>query len=445
MLANCLLVLLGACSERSLEVRSDGPISVEQAVLELQALDDPVARTARVEELLIDGVIGGPAALCDELPAGPARERCRAMGTRPHLWGQPGAEEEDHALKRALKRSLPASRLEPGEAWEPACEEGIPLSSCATSAARELARGGRSLKAARICLSVDLDKWGRECMFRAAEGRLDAADEDAYGEAVDLCLLAGSFVDPCLDHLVLRLASSSPGATDNRSVAWAPLLAARGTIHRRWSDEAPEHEERQAGRFWAEVARASYAEVPKVSGDAFDHLPEEAHPHLRAGGAWRLLALRDRRGDTLEGLVSVLRQSLAARVGEPSHRSKGPPPIFAGDLWTERLPEEEALRQLLCLGTERRVLLEDPGSDLAVCLLEAAARTKPPRLRLLTDAHDHPDARVRWTALRLLSQRGPPTALGLFAADEHPLVQARLRHRAEKHGERKLPPRSTPP
>jgi hypothetical protein len=63
------------------------------------------------------------------------------------------------------------------------------------------------------------------------------------------------------------------------------------------------------------------------------------------------------------------------------------------------------------MGTSRRVQVDDPRTDAAICVLEAAARHGPRAASgLLAEGRAADDPAVRWTAERLeqaLARRSP--------------------------------------
>jgi hypothetical protein len=158
-----------------------------------------------------------------------------------------------------------------------------------------------------------------------------------------------------------------------------------------------------------------------VTGDPLDHVPEIAIPHVRAAAAWRLLELEGRGERTLESWVDVLEAALERRskpgpaaAAEEVLTEDGKPPRFKGkvDMWTRDQAEDEVRPAALYLGTSRRTTSEDSRTDLALVILEAAARMEPPWTELLEAGSSHPAEPVQWTAGRLTKIAGAVAAQG---------------------------------
>ncbi|MDP6935731.1 MAG: hypothetical protein QGG40_22615, partial [Myxococcota bacterium] len=87
----------------------------------------------------------------------------------------------------------------------------------------------------------------------------------------------------------------------------------------------------------------------------------------------------------------------------PKVRSSGGPRPET-DLWRAPTAEQGDVPSVLYRASSRRALSEDLRADLAICILEAAARRKTPLPVPLQDGLADPDRLVRWTAERLLSE-----------------------------------------
>ena len=73
------------------------------------------------------------------------------------------------------------------------------------------------------------------------------------------------------------------------------------------------------------------------------------------------------------------------------------------DGWGQDLKGEESREARLYLDGSRRGVSGDLRTDMAVCVLEAAARLEPPDLALLREGEAREDPLLKWTAQRLLS------------------------------------------
>ena len=69
------------------------------------------------------------------------------------------------------------------------------------------------------------------------------------------------------------------------------------------------------------------------------------------------------------------------------------------DLWDGRTPDVDTT--VVYLSGSRRLVSENVQTDLAICLLEAAARTDPVMRALLEEGLEHPSDVVQQTAQRL--------------------------------------------
>jgi hypothetical protein len=157
-----------------------------------------------------------------------------------------------------------------------------------------------------------------------------------------------------------------------------------------------------------------------------DQVEAAAVPHARAAVAWREVELE---GDlSLAELSDRVEEALARRASVAAPAAKGPADAPIRGLWDEVLPGEEGLAWTVYLSHARRAVHEDAVTDVAICVLEAAARVPDARRGLLEEGLDHDDRLVRWTAARLLQGLGRPGEwLGRASRDQDPLVRARSR------------------
>ena len=114
----------------------------------------------------------------------------------------------------------------------------------------------------------------------------------------------------------------------------------------------------------------------------------------------------------LAGWVLRLGEVLAERATVPRPAPGGRFLLGMEGMWREDGSEEGTIPAVQYLVTSRRALVaDDEEADLAVCVLEAAARLGGVR-NLLVEGRTHAHPLVRWTAERLLRTGGPRTAPG---------------------------------
>jgi hypothetical protein len=374
--------------------------TTESVVPLLLRLEDPAELTVAMNRLReADPERMGQ--VCELLPEGHARRRCHRVHSRPHLEGESRANLDVVKLDMAsggprtrgvLRRSR--SRYSWVTPMKTDCGSGLELGKCVTRKARALVREGQGDRAAALC--ADLPRGGIRdgCM-----ARLGTAQGSLMG-GLDFCLAAGGRAWSCLGELIDGLVGSQAD--------FAKLTEAVQGVH-------VSLEARDAGlaglvveRIWARALGGAYSNT--VEGPPLVGLPLEALPHQRSAAA-RLLVQRDGPGglglaDQVERLVAFLEE-----VG-PAGPALGIGPVE--DLW-KRDAEGEASREArLYLDGSRRGVSSDLRGDLAICVLEAAARLEPADRAVLQEGLTHSDAMVQWTATRLLSNldgtRGEPDA-----------------------------------
>lgn len=451
------LTALLACSsgDDSLEqrVRAHLEDDPDQAAALVDGVEDPVERVQLVEAVTTNRS-QAIRAFCDALEPSPARNRCQKRMDRPHLVAEgdagtrPGAADLPSPYSAGKGQSFGPVTGRPSEpapypqspfsALAPVdtpCAKTPAPTSCVETLAAQAIRASDAERAYRICISMERDDLAWECLFQSAERAVRLHGSEAYGPAVDLCLASGTYTRRCLHHLGAWLAVAAPGATEGGADAWQPVLDAADAIEKRWGGQP-----RQLpilDRYWSDVAAFTYDETDELVGNPLDRLPEEAHPHLRAAAAFRALQLQPPSHRDLAGWSEHLGRSLSRRVTPGPVTPPGDELPFRKipDLWQRTLPEEASLTRIHYLGTAYRAVVDEPVIDRTLCVLEAAARYEPRPLRLLLDAADHVDERVRWTAVRLLGNldpHGPWT--GRFADDPSALVTQRLAATREETG-----------
>ncbi|MCB9779297.1 MAG: hypothetical protein H6742_12090 [Alphaproteobacteria bacterium] len=403
---------------------------------EVQAEGDALVRASLVEAVFEAHPGAG---LCTELPAGIVRRRCERVDADAARWT---LDELDPTAQAAAIgpafRSLaagPTARLPGLSTATPArdCGNEVPEHSCLVERAREAARTGDLHGAAAACQAVGDVRWQPACMVEAAELGCRTQTVEHCGIAAELCLGAGAWQVPCLEHVAETVATLADPATQAPSTAAATGASARGWAALRQRTTELElrlgpldllRAHRLVDRVWAESARLSYGRASVLVGDPLDQLPADARPHVRAAVAWRIVDAEPPASlsDGAAAVVEALGQRGARgrdRLLERNH----PSPV---DLWTDDLPGEDELPWVAYLGPARRAVSSDPEIDARVVVLEAAARTSPPADWMLVEGLHDPARIVRWTAARLLAaiEPGHP-ALATARADPDALVARR--------------------
>jgi hypothetical protein len=249
------------------------------------------------------------------------------------------------------------------------------------------------------------ESWANECLFEAAEALwLSEAGEldQRYADATSLCLESGAFRTFCLGHLHMQMARAAPPADASDVSLWEVHRAHSERIRRIWKTRGdPDYGALARSHFWSEVLWESVTRARIVVGNAADHTPVDALPHLRAATSFRLLEDRALDGMSLEEAVAFVATSLEERSTDPVVLAGNPPVRAEQDLWPEDRGDDSQIPALIYLGISRRAVDPDPEIDLAICLLEAAARQTPRRQDLIDQGRAHTHPLVRWTAGRL--------------------------------------------
>ena len=345
--------------------------------------------------------------LCRHFPHGVSKHRCDAAAGRPHLWAAP--EADGTPVVRAGSgpaRSGWTNASVPESAWaaeyRPAagCRGELDATACVWGHAVQAATEGDADGAARWCSGMPRGSvWRADCFFQAAELLVERSGRAHLDAALEFCGGAESFRGRCAASVMATLAATAPPSTVGDAVRWAPQLM---TMHamRDWFDD-PVMRRRTEDRYTAMMVFSAAGKATEASGDAFDALPSRAAVHIRAALSHRLIT---RRADAmpLEDAVSMVTASLERRVGSDRYADVQSPVIT--DLWPKDRDGESHLAAVSYLGHSRRTVANDPETDTAICVLEAAARANPSWDTVLEQAKSHADERVRWTAARLVEQ-----------------------------------------
>ena len=417
-----LLLALGAgCGGQTAEPEEAAWMDLHKAdpaatAEELAAMD--ALGRLKVVSKLVDADPEGASPYCALLPYSTSRSRCEYAGVAVHLWEPPEDLEPVTRAGRGLGRSELTASDVPISDWSqvrmsPAADVADPQAQ-AWSQAREMAEEGSTEHVAQACARLrGGERWRHDCFMGAAQLRLKRLGRAGIGEVFGLCGAAGSYRGACVSRLIDALASASPPAEVSDPLSWAPVLM-RAHDLRALSEDARLQDE-LLDRFWARVALHSVYSARGLSGDALDVTPRAAHPHLRAALAHRVVNSADE-DLSLSDAQRLVGAVIDRRIDGGGDAVSGLEMPEVTDLWSADGHGESHIAASSYLGISRRTVANDPDTDMTLSVLEAAARSAPPRLALIRSAVQHSDQRVRWTAARLIEQLG---ARGLAA--ESPL------------------------
>ncbi|MFT5679699.1 MAG: hypothetical protein ACI8RZ_000604 [Myxococcota bacterium] len=333
------------------------------------------------------------APLCAVLPEGGTRDRCGQLHSRPHLQLRTPSDKPTTLrpgggpASNSIRPSRPmTSRLADTPPSAHDCGEAPDLTGCLIAAAQEASDPGEVVG---LCGKITAESWRGECLFLAAEARV-AGEPGAYVDAASLCTLAAPFVQECHHHLIVSLA----GQDDLSGVA-----ASEALLVETWGSRDPYMAQITVDRLWSEAVGNRVA--VSLEG-ARAGLPAHAQRHLQASVVAVLLAAEGAGAHDLAGWVARSEAVLAdgAAVSEEARAL-----VRAVERWPQDGPGEAVRPATFYLGTARRTFSEDATTDLAICVLEAAARVAGGE-GLVAEGLVHPDEAVRWTAQRL--GRGGP-------------------------------------
>ena len=410
----------------AIEVFARDPDEAAEAV---KGIEDRTARVAVVNRLA-ETYPGRTGLLCGRLERGPARERCERLNMRQHLQHErPAGEPQPVRVTTRAAGGPVSARLDSPtslrsafadvEPLFPAGEDFVAASSvcadlrdpdtCASALSEVAAAKGDGLGAARACALIEPGRWRWECAFHVADMRAHNGRAAGYADSVDLCLLAGDFVDNCLAHGLYLLADVAPDSSVSDPAAWGPAREAAAAVSATWEARHQLLAPLAVSRFWSEALGYAYSASSAVTGGPLGSpggeagIPEAAIPHLHAAAARRLLDLEDVGGRDLDGVAAALDAALALRPDQPLALS-GASSLYQSsvDLWARDAPGDDAFPSIAYLGTSRRVWSPDVATDRRLALLEAAARTAPPKAELVAREVEATDPLVRFTAVRLI-------------------------------------------
>ena len=351
------------------------------------------------------GAMGMDAPLCATLPAGITRQRCEQLSLRPHLQlraprPKPGQlRPAGGPASNDIAPSVPAtSRLADTPPAAHGCEEAADRTGCLLQSALEaedvVASVGR-------CVSITDPTWRGECLFQAAEARLQS-DPTAYLDAASLCAMATPFVQECNHHLIVQLAALAPPVGGD----WSAVLDAETLLQQTWAERDAYMAEITVDRLWSEAVGNAIAQTPTVDGALLSDLPAHTHRHVRAAVVAALIAEDGAAARDLSGWVSHAAAVLSGEERALSEEARTF--VRATERWPQDGPQDGSFAATFYLGTARRVWSEEDRVDLTLCVLEAAAR-RSDGAALLAQGYTSSEPDVLQT-VRRLSIPGPQGA-----------------------------------
>ena len=430
------------CGQRWVEAHvAEEPKRVAGAI---GRVGDPVLQWAFVEVAHATSPEATPA-ICRALRGSSNAEACARLRDRAHLSVKPRSLADGDAalgprrgvlLDLVRVEPLPNDRLDHVVVATDDCE----TTRCWTDRATAAARQGDAEAARASCRALPASKDADECAFLAAEALLEPTTgvgraPDRLAPAVELCLSAASFQGQCLAHLTESLGGWVPGDRAMDAASWASIEAARMAGHDLLEGLRPGLGAAWNARVWTEVAWSMVAHLDEPAPMGIDGAPDGARPHLR--GAMATLVV-ETVGD-LDTLRVRVEDSVEA---EPRGVARGARrPLHDPDYWTRDLPGEEVLPSLTFVGRARRTTSDDAVIDGLIVVLEAGARSDPPRHDLLAEGLQHSDPLVRWTAVRLQRCVDPDWDPAGLAQDADALVSQRATESCEVGGPAQMPRR----
>jgi hypothetical protein len=385
----------------------------------IEALPAKLEQEAAISKLL-DAYLGEVDALCPKYASEYTQDRCVRIRDRPHLFsslppprstvGRLGSGPANSRLYPSVFRDSPYREIEPDPG---PCVDDSDVNGCLWKRAELKAQEGEITQAVALCHAVPLmgmppARWRSECMFLAAEMLVADGHHERYSAATDMCMTAQLYRPSCLAHLLQNLGRQAPKSDVAAPEGWAQIKVIQQSVWEAWKYDPVR--EVMVSRLWSEATGHAYVGVNTVTGDPLDYVPELAIPHVRAAAAWRFLQLEGRDERTLEEWVDALEAALQRRAkpppadavaealtdGEKTGRIEG-----KAEMWPHDQGEDSERPAELYLGTSRRTVSQDPRTDLAIVILEAAARMDPPWTDLLQAGGRHTEESVQWTAARL--------------------------------------------
>lgn len=459
LLASLVCAVISACEQ---EPAAPPPVDIDDLVAryaddpngvraEVLRISDPVLLDAAVMRL-VEEYPGRTEGLCDSVPFGPAQDRCTRFNNRPHLWGSyvkssgQGVESwsrPDDFRARGTGAEFPDTLLARWAETAPrgeACAAGdTPFHLCLEMSAADAAKQGDVEAAAGYCVAAAEGRIQWDCFYSAAlavtpkcDSRYAPPPGGAHGDgtegafryprAAELCLGAGEYAAECHGHVLQGASELGAAAAASEADRLRQAVSVSESIELFWGDREPRVGRATQEIYWALTLRKTVERGLLPSGNVLEAYPEGAHPHLRAAVAQRLIDAED----PLEATRARLAGSFETADGtdiRPHLEFELSPRFWGTDLEGEA---DFGATYYLDVGAGRRATDPDPETDLALAVLEAAARSPSPRLDLIGDALDDERLIVRWSATRLARVVDPGrSTLRPPIDDPDPRVQAR--------------------
>lgn len=388
------------------------PAGVTQRVV---AMKDQVARAAVVSKLG-EAYPGQTMKLCDALPHGFSRDRCRRLNDRPHLAFRAGQHPGPVAVEPTSggapasmgatssgqlgpkEHYLPQARLPVGEAT---VEEGLCVgvpdpAACLEGQAVEAVARANPARANAICSLRPEERWADECRFNAAEEVIRIHHAPSYAAAAAMCGVATQFTEECWVHILTWLPRAIPapeaGPTPGKEAA-----GLADAVRAAWAGAGDGVADVHVDRFWALYFAQSYRQTPAPDGTPLADYPGAAAPHIRAAAAMRLRELGMLKGPLTEQLATFQEKLAHRSTGVGASRPRPPTLVFVKFL---DVPEATAPTAFF-LNSARRPTSANADADALLALVVSAAYSTPPDAALLAEAAQHPDPRVAEEAKRL--------------------------------------------
>ena len=358
------------------------PKEPQEVIAKLKSMDE-LARLDIVMELM-EKHPDQSSLLCPLL-SGDAQKRCVSISERPHLWSE----------KKEEKSTLSRTDFAPTD-----CQKGPQFRLCLEKEVKISIRKGKIERVKGLCAHIEEDTWFSECLFAAAEQATRHRGAHGYAEGVELCMEAGSFSGNCQEHLIMMLAKKAPSAHAKTMKDWALIQSASSAVRAAWSWRDRAKMEIFQERLWSEAIGVSYTGIKPVTGDVFELLSKDFHPHVRSALTRRLLQIDAPQTHKLSTWVELAQTCSTKRVGTKRSRDVESRFQAVADLWETGIQE----KSISYMATSRRLVSDDDEIDLTIAVLEAAARIPPAHIPLLEEGLIHEHVLVQQTAKRLLEK-----------------------------------------
>lgn len=379
----------------ALRALSEGP---PQAAELLNRTADPIEQQ-QLLWAMVERDVARTQQACAHLTERRLQGSCDHLTARPHLIQPPTP---------SASQPFQADAAHPLADTDDTCGDRPGAELCRIEQAERLAQSTAIAEAGGLCHRISAPLWRAECHFRTADTLLMRNPRGDYATAAAFCLDAGALVERCQERLLEGLARSAPPAS-TPPAGWASFQRRLASAQAFWQDHTPAAAVAATEHVLAVAVVTALQQATAGGQQLAEALGPDATPHLRAALAADLV--RDTPGTdaSLDALAAQVLARAAAPATERAARPGAPMPVLGvRDLWV--LPADaEPPPSTRYLSGSRRAVSDDPPSDAAIAVLEAAARWHSAPDRLLAEGQQHADPAVRWTAQRLRSrdQHGP--------------------------------------